>query len=103
MTKDEQNAQDFFDLCKKLGWVYLVKPTGVVSITKKFTPGDSNAYCDCDSESYTILSKVPLKGGSIWGTDSGSIGGHIGLTNGYYTLNKSGNGAARFIKALKKL
>jgi hypothetical protein len=28
--------------------------------------------------------------GSVRGTDSGSIGGHVGLTNGYVRLNKSG-------------
>lgn len=73
----------------------------VITIIQNFTPGDSDAFADADMNAYSILSLAPLKGGSIWGTDGGSIGGAIGLEQGYYRLNKSGTGA-RFIAALRK-
>jgi hypothetical protein len=51
---------------------------------------------------HDILDMAPLKGGSVWGTDGGSIGGHVGMKNGQYVLNKSGTGK-RFTAAVQKL
>jgi hypothetical protein len=89
---------NFKSNCARLGWGYSTR-FQVVTVEKYFTPGDKAAYISCDSESYELLSLVPLKGGSIWGTDGGSVGGYVGLQGGYYRLNKSGTGA-RFLKAL---
>ena len=94
--------KQFKDECEKLGWTYSTTDS-IVRVHKTFTPGDLDAYSKCDSEAYHLLSMVTLRGGSIWGTDGGSIGGHVGLTSGYYTLNKSGYTGKRFIKALNKL
>lgn len=102
MTKDQIAATKFVEACKSKGWNYSTRGS-IVTIQKSFTPGDKNAYCDCDSEAYSLLSLAPLKGGSIWGTDGGSIGGMIGCDGGYYKLNKSGNGSKRFLKALASL
>ena len=102
MTTPQQQAQDFVNKCKALGWSYTTRGS-IVTIQKNFPIGDKNAYSDCDMESYSLLSMVPLKGGSIWGTDGGSIGGMVGLNGGYYRLNKSGNGSKRFLKALSSL
>ena len=87
-----ETAVAFESECKRLGWLSSVRGT-VVTIYKSFTPGDKLAYSDCDSEAYGILGLAPLKGGSVWGTDGGSIGGATGLDGGYYRLNKSGSGA----------
>lgn len=74
----------------------------VVTVTKHFTAGDKEAYGVCESQAYGLIAMVPASGGSTWGTDSGSVGGHVGLTNGYMTLNKSGV-KKRFTAALTKL
>ena len=94
-------ASEFEARVNRYGWNYSVRGT-IVTIQKTFTAGDKAAYSDADSEAYEILDLAPLKGGSVWGTDGGSIGGAEGLRNGYYRLNKSGSGS-RFLTALTKL
>jgi hypothetical protein len=74
----------------------------VATIRKDFAPGDRAAYAACDSEAYGILARIPSRGGSVWGTDGGSVGGHVGMTGGYYQLNKSGVGA-RVAAAVAKI
>jgi hypothetical protein len=101
MTKDQQNAINFKNKCNQLGWNYNVHGS-IVTITKSFTPGDKNGFCDCDGEYYSILSLAPLKGGSIWGTDGGGIGGMSALNSGFFKMNKSGSGK-RFLNELAKL
>ncbi len=95
-----KQVANFKSACDRLGWSYSVS-FQVVTVQKNFTPDDKAAYTECDSEAYELLALVPLKGGSIWGTDGGSVGGYVGLTNGYYRLNKSGSGT-RFINLLAK-
>jgi hypothetical protein len=95
-------AREFHDKCNAYGWTYSASGD-IVTIFKKFTPGDRDAYVECDMFAYGILSIAPLKGGSVWGTDGGSIGGYTGLNGGYYKLNKSGSGGKRFIAELAKL
>lgn len=95
-------AQKFVSTCKELGWSYSLK-SGIVTVEKRFTPGDKVAYTECDSEAYSLLSLVPLKSGSVWGTDGGSVGGYVGLNGGYYRLNKSGESGKRFMDAVRKL
>ena len=101
VSKSVEDASKFADRAKSLGWSYAVRGM-VVAIHKNFPAGDKLAYSDADSEAYEILDLAPLKGGSVWGTDGGSIGGAEGLRNGYYRLNKSGSGS-RFLDALAKL
>ena len=63
----------------------------VATVQKTFTPNDKSAYCNAESDAYTILGMIKrTTSGSIWGTDSGSIGGHVGLTGGYVSMHKSG-------------
>lgn len=100
LSTQEQVAR-FKAACVRLGWEYSVKPQ-IVTIQKTFTPGDKDAYVDCEIDSYELMSLVPLTGGSTWGTDSASVGGYAGLNGGYYRLNKSGSTGLRFIKALSK-
>ena len=56
-----------------------------------FEPGDSRAYMQAEARCSRVLSFVrQTSPGSVWGTDSGSIGGHAGLTSGRCHLTKSG-------------
>lgn len=96
-----EQAREFAEACRADGWSFHVKAM-VVTIEKHFAPHDASAYTDCDIMAGGILSLAPLKGGSVWGTDGGSVGGYAGLSGGYYRLNKSGNGK-RFLAALEKL
>lgn len=95
-------AKQFAEACRADGWSFMVKGESVVTIEKHFAPHDASAYTDCDIMAGGILSLAPLKGGSVWGTDGGSVGGYAGLSGGYYRLNKSGSGK-RFLAALEKL
>lgn len=74
----------------------------VVTVHKVFTPGDKDAYTRAEGDANSILSMLRMvEPGSVWGTDGGSVGGHIGLMGGYMTLNKSG-GSKRVMAALAK-
>jgi hypothetical protein len=95
--------QEFKAECEKYGWNINIKSDTVISISKSFTPGDMTELVKCDGEYYHLLSMVPLKGGSIWGTDCGGIGAMSALKSGLFVMNKSGNSGKRFIQALKKI
>lgn len=97
-----EQAKLFLNTCKRLGWIPTVKSSNVVCIAKSFAPGDTQAFVDCDAQAYDILGMAPLKGGSVWGTDGGSVGGYVAVRNGQYVLNKSGTGK-RFTSALQKI
>jgi len=101
-TSPAQLAADFAAKCRQYGWKWTIKGDTCVEVSTTFAPGDNDAYVLADSISYDLLALVPLKGGSIWGTDGGSVGGYVGLRGGYYRLNKSGTGGKRFLAELKK-
>jgi hypothetical protein len=62
-----------------------------VTVEGKFTPGDAQAYIIAEANANTVLGMIPMvRPGSVWGTDSASVGGHAGLTDGYVRMNKSG-------------
>lgn len=102
MTKSQQQAAQFLETAKRYGWNVERATGNVVTITKRFTPGDNEGLVECDMEYYSILSHAPLKGGSIWGTDCGGIGALSALKSGVFRINKSGNGK-RFLDALSKM
>ncbi len=102
MAKIDDAVTVFLIACNEAGFTPGVKGAGIVYVTKAFAAGDKQAFCACDSDGPSLLALVPLKGGSVWGTDGGSIGGMSALTHGRYTLNKSGSSGARFVKALVK-
>lgn len=63
----------------------------IVTVTKNFAPGDNRAYIAAESDAYSILSRFRMVNpGTVWGTDSGSVGGFAGLSGGYVRMNKSG-------------
>ena len=73
-----------------------------LSVRKTFTPGDHDAYTQAEGDANTILGMVRMvEPGSVWGTDGASVGGHIGLTNGYMELHKSGC-SKRVLSAIAK-
>lgn len=74
----------------------------IIRITRKFEVGDRQAFCECDMMASSVLDLAPLKGGSVWGTDGGSIGGAVALQNGQFVMNKSGSGGVRFMRELRK-
>ena len=101
MSKANEQAQAFLAAAQKHG--FRVSCTrSVVSISREFTPGDHNAFNECDMFAGSVLAEAPLKGGSVWGTDGGSIGGHVAIQSGFFNMKKSGTGV-RFTTALAKL
>ena len=95
-------AKKFADAVKAAGWTVRVHGQ-IITITKNFTPGDKEAFVKLDGEAFDLLSLVPLTGGSVCGTDGGSVGGHFAVQGGQYKLNKSFNGGARFKSELEDL
>jgi hypothetical protein len=64
---------------------------GIVTVVGHFTPGDRLAFIDLEMKANEILNMFrQVRAGSTWGTDSGSVGGAIGLKDGLVRLNKSG-------------
>lgn len=100
MSKSNEQAEKFLSLASREGFVVDASHPSVLRISKRFAPGDSRTFADADMTAYGILNEAPLRGGSVWGTDGGSVGGMVGLKSGKYVLNKSGTGAS-FMKALK--
>ena len=73
------------------GYSIDMQANGIVSITKYFTPGDTNAFVDCDMMAGGYLAELPqTQPGSTWGTDGGGIGGYSAIKNGCFRLNRSG-------------
>lgn len=71
---------------------YKVSAKGcIVTVSKRFAPGDRSAFVDCDMMAGGYLAELPQTSpGSMWGTDGGSIGGYSALATGVFTLNRSG-------------
>lgn len=62
-----------------------------VTVEGTFTPGDRRAYLAAEAIANTVLRMIPMvRPGSVWGTDSASVGGPAGITGGYVRMNKSG-------------
>jgi hypothetical protein len=82
-------AREFAAACKAAGWQYAVRE-GTVTIRKHFAPGDEAEFVRLDGEYYGLLALVPARGGSIWGTDGGGVGGYSAILHGCFTMNVSG-------------
>lgn len=96
------SAEAFKTKCNEFGFSIEVK-SNVVSITKKFEVENTEEYLDCEELALTLMDMVPLKGGSIWGTTSDTVGSISALKHGRFVLNKSGFTGKRFINALSKI
>ena len=93
-------AKEFKAYCINNNLSYEVRMGDIVSVTMTFKPGCSSSYAYAESTVSSAIGKVPASGGSVWGTDGLSMGGAIGLQNGYMRLNVSG-AKKLFVKALK--
>ena len=100
-------GREFAAKALALGFTIEVKDHGgeggcVLTISKSFTPGDAAAYVSVDGDASHLIHSVPVVSyGSTWGTTSEGVGGHAGLTGGYYRLNRSGV-SKRFATAAAK-
>lgn len=85
-----ERAREINDEAKKFGFKIHAHDQ-IVSVTGKFKPGDKAAYVEMERNAYKILGMFKqVRAGSIWGSDSGSVGGAVALENGMFILNKSG-------------
>jgi hypothetical protein len=63
----------------------------VVTVRGSFPPGDKDAYVKIENDANQILAMFKqVRPGSVWGSDSGSVGGAVALEKGIFVLNKSG-------------
>lgn len=99
-----QTAQAILDEARRLGFQVLPGHTlDVLTVETTFTPNDSDAYLKAESDASQLLRMIRMvRPGTVWGTDSASVGGHAGLTGGYVRMNKSGV-ELRVLNALRKL
>jgi hypothetical protein len=100
MTKTQEQVIRFVEACEKYGFTW-ESTKHVVRIMKRLPPCNKDAFTEADMMAPSVLSLVPLKGGSVWGTDGGSIGGWSALQSGNFVMNKSGEGS-RFTTALSR-
>ena len=102
LTATEQAAEFLAEAARHGFTVEPISNPEVVTIALSFEPGDRDAYVAADGVAWSVLSAAPmLYPGTTWGTDGASVGGHAGLTGGYYRLSKSGV-SKRFTNAAKK-
>lgn len=106
-TTPAQSAAEMAREAKARGFRIDVRKTGhgseyIVTVETSFEPNNTAACTRAESDANYLLGFAPMMyPGSVWGTDSASVGGHAGLTGGYMRLNKSGVGG-RFGQALTK-
>ena len=102
MSAAKAKAVKLLETAKELGWD-VSADTGILRITKRFTPGSMEEFVDCDMEYYEVLSLLPsTEPGSVWGTDGGGVGAISAIQSGVFQMSKSG-GSKRVLSAISKL
>ena len=90
MSKVDEDASAIRAKAKELG-LNVSAHGQVVIVSGRFAPGDKSAYIKMEDDANTILRMFrQVRAGSVWGSDSGSVGGAIALESGNFTLKKSG-------------
>ena len=97
-SKTHLAAHKFFAAAFAAGF-HVTARENIVTITKRFTPGSQAEFVAIDQEYYSILSMVPARGGSMWGTDGSGVGGYSAILHGLFQMNISGVNKS-FIAAL---
>jgi hypothetical protein len=97
-TKTATIAREFVAACRKAGWQVSSRDS-VVTIRKHFTANSREEFVSLDGEYYGLLSMVPARGGSMWGTDGSGVGGYSAMLHGCFEMNVSGVGE-RMIAAI---
>jgi len=88
--KPSEIADEFLTACEANGFTAEVHDD-ILSVSRSFRPGDNAAFIEADGYGPMVLGIVPqTRPGSVWGTDGGSVGGHVALESGAYRLNASG-------------
>lgn len=89
----------FINHCKNYG-ITIERTSPVLTLTKRFTPSNEG-FTQAETD-VSIIYEAPGSGGSVWGTDGGSIGGMVAMQSGLFKLNKSGV-KKRWLVQLQKL
>jgi hypothetical protein len=89
-TAAREQAAAIRKLAARLHVAVTAEPGGAVTVYARFPAGDRDAYAIAEDACNDVLREFPSSGGSTWGTDSASVGGHVGLKGGYCRLTKSG-------------
>jgi len=101
MTKARKTAITFLAAARAEGFAVTVKTPTVVCVSRLFRAGDKDVFTDCDMAAPGVLGILGARGGSMWGTDGGSMGGAVALQTGEFRLNVSGV-PKRVTEALKE-
>jgi len=106
-SKTMTAAREFVRAAHAAGW-RISSRDNVVTIRKVITQMTADNYersrrefVEADGEWYGILSILPARGGSMWGTDGSGVGGHSAMLHGMFQMNVSGV-ADRTIDAICK-
>jgi hypothetical protein len=102
LNQSAQQVANFMDEVCQNGLSVVIKGECIVCVSCKFNAGDHNEYSRSYQSVLNALEFVPARGGSIWGSDSSTIGGYVALKEGKMVMNKSGANK-RFIKALREV
>ena len=92
---------EFLEYCNKHN-IKIEHTNSILTIAKTFQPGSAKGYSNAESDCSIIYSVPTTEAGSVWGTDGLSIGGMVGMRDGYMRLNKSGCGKL-WLKKLSKI
>lgn len=96
-------ALTFKTKVEELGFTFQISESNsIVSVHKSFEKGNESQFVQCDMNGPYLISLVAASGGSVWGTDGGSVGAHSAILHGNYCLKVSG-AKASFVKQLRKL
>lgn len=99
----KQLAEKFVRTAREFNFRYEVRRS-VVTVWRPITIGCGEDFARAETEASILLYDIcPHKGGSVWGTDGGSIGGAVAMQTGNFKMNKSGTGGVAFAKAVEKL
>jgi hypothetical protein len=64
---------------------------GTLTVRVAFTPGDVDEFVAAEALAHDAIAEAPTtRNGSVWGTTSDGVGGHIALTSGRFKLKASG-------------
>lgn len=93
----------FVSRVKELGWTVSRSADCHIEITKQIKIRDFDDLTKADGEYGELVDMIPLTGGSVWGTECGSVGGYIAFETGRFSINKTGFGGKRFTQAVERL
>ena len=102
-SKTRQAVDKFMTVCRDSGFVWDVSDySSVVSISSVIPQDDLDAYVRTENTAFRIFDYVPqTAAGSVWGSTSDGVGGHVAVTTGNFELHKSGI-SKRFLNELRK-